>query len=62
MNLAEHHMNAIEGLCHTSIPSIPRGAFHYYFPVSDAGGNCMLNAGATACSYRLLLLNTAFIK
>lgn len=62
MNLAEHYMNAIEGLCHTSTPSIPRGAFHYYFPVFDVGGNGMLNARPTACSYRLQLLNTAFIK
>jgi hypothetical protein len=61
MNFAEHHMNAIEGLCHTSIPSIPRGAFSYYFPAFNAGDNCTLNALPTACSYRLLLFNTSFI-
>jgi hypothetical protein len=62
MNLAEHYMNAIEGLCHSSIPNFPQGAFYYFFPVFDAGGNSMLSALPTACSYRSLLLNTAFIK
>lgn len=61
MNLAEHHITAIEGLCHTSLPSIPRGVIYYFFSAFNAGDNCTLNALPTACSYRLLLLNTAFI-
>lgn len=61
MNLAEHHMKAIVGLCHTTSTRIPRGNSHYHFIALITGNICTLVAIAATCSYRLQLLNTLFI-
>jgi hypothetical protein len=61
MNLAEHHMKAIVGLCHTSATRIPRGSSHYHLFTLITGNRCTLVAIAATCSYRLQLLNTLFI-
>lgn len=61
MNLAEHHMKAIVGLCHTTTTRIPRGTSHYYLFTSITGNSCTLVAIAATCSYRLHTLNSLFI-
>jgi hypothetical protein len=60
MNLAEHHMKAIVGLCHTTSTRIPRGTSHYYLFTLITGNSCTLVAIAATCSYRLQLPYTLF--
>lgn len=61
MNLAEHHMKAIVGLCHTTSTRITRGTSYYHLFTLITGNCCTLVAIAAACSNRLQLLNTLFI-